>query len=79
MLGVVAFDLLPEIFALLTVNKIDPIVPMVALVCGFLIFHLVEKSILIHHSNEAEYEIHKHPHVGIASALALIGHSFWMV
>jgi zinc transporter ZupT len=49
---------------------------MIALVCGFLLFHLVEKSILIHHSNEAEYEVHKHPHVGVASALALIGHSF---
>ncbi|MEK7059474.1 MAG: ZIP family metal transporter, partial [Patescibacteria group bacterium] len=38
--------------------------------------HIIEKSILIHHTNEAEYEVHHHPHVGIASALALIGHSF---
>ncbi len=49
---------------------------MVALVCGFLVFHIIEKSILIHHTQEAEYEVHKHPQVGIASALALSGHSF---
>jgi ZIP family zinc transporter len=76
LLGVVAFDLLPEIFDLLSEHKIDPLGPMIALVIGFLGFHTIEKSILIHHTNEAEYEVHKHPHVGIASALALIGHSF---
>jgi len=31
---------------------------------------------LIHHSLEEEYADHKHPHVGIVSALALAGHSF---
>lgn len=76
LLGVVAFDLLPEIFELITKQNIDAIWPMIALVAGFLIFHIVEKSILIHHSNEKEYEVHKHPDVGVASALALIGHSF---
>lgn len=76
LLGVVAFELLPEIFELITQQKIDPIWPMIALVAGFLIFHIVEKSILIHHSNEKEYEVHNHPDVGVASALALIGHSF---
>jgi ZIP family zinc transporter len=49
---------------------------MVALVAGFLLFHILEKSILIHHSQEAEYEVHHHPDVGVASAIALIGHSF---
>jgi zinc transporter ZupT len=49
---------------------------MVALVCGFLLFHIIEKTILIHHSNEGDYGAHKHPQVGIASALALSGHSF---
>lgn len=74
-IGVVAFDLLPEIF-----DHVDGGVTargaMIALVCGFLAFHIVEKSILIHHSQEKEYEVHHHPHVGIASALALAGHSF---
>jgi ZIP family zinc transporter len=76
LLGVVAFDLLPEIFELVNAQNIDPIWPMTALVCGFLTFHIIEKSILIHHSNESEYEVHHHPHVGVASAIALIGHSF---
>src|SRR5262249_105696 len=49
---------------------------MIALVCGFLLFHIVEKSILIHHTQEADYEVHHHPQVGVASALALSGHSF---
>jgi zinc transporter ZupT len=49
---------------------------MVALVVGFLLFHIIEKSILIHHHQEDEYESHHHPDVGIASALALSGHSF---
>jgi len=76
LLGVVAFDLLPEIFRLLSAKHGSPTGPMVALVAGFLLFHIVEKSILIHHTNEAEYEVHKHPDVGVASALALCGHSF---
>src|SRR5471030_1305958 len=71
LLGVVAFDLLPEIFKILTEQHRSPTGAMVALVCGFLVFHIVEKTILIHHSNEDEYGDHKHPQVGIASALAL--------
>src|SRR6185369_6568254 len=46
------------------------------LVAGFLLFHVIEKSILIHHSQEHDYEVHHHQHVGVASALALSGHSF---
>jgi zinc transporter ZupT len=76
LLGVVAFDLLPEIFNSLTREHRSATGPMIALVAGFLIFHIIEKSILIHHTNEAEYEVHHHPHVGVASALALCGHSF---
>jgi ZIP family zinc transporter len=48
----------------------------VALVLGFMVFHILEKTILIHHSHEDEYADHKHPQVGIFSALALAGHSF---
>jgi len=74
-IGVVAFDLLPEIFESLG-HGIAARTAMIALVVGFLLFHVVEKSILIHHSQEHEYEVHHHPQVGIASALALAGHSF---
>jgi zinc transporter ZupT len=76
LLGVVAFDLLPEIFKVLNAEHRSATGAMVALVCGFLVFHIIEKSILIHHTNEKEYEVHHHPHVGVASALALSGHSF---
>jgi zinc transporter ZupT len=76
LLGVVAFDLLPEIFKILTSQHDNPTYAMIALVCGFLIFHIIEKSMLIHHSNEEEYEVHHHPDVGMASAIALSGHSF---
>lgn len=76
LIGVVAFDLLPEIFRLVNAEHRSPIGAMVALVCGFLAFHIIEKSILIHHTNEGEYQLHHHPEVGVASAMALIGHSF---
>src|SRR5260221_13312897 len=70
-MGVVAFDILPEIFKLLQEQHTDAIVPMVALIVGFLLFHIVEKSILLHHTQEEDYGTHHHPHVGLASALAL--------
>jgi len=75
-LGLVAFDLLPEIFNIVNNTGLDPTRPMIALVVGFLAFHVIGKFILIHHPNEGKYQSHTHPHVGIASALALSGHSF---
>jgi zinc transporter ZupT len=76
LLGVVAFDILPEIFKIVFQEHIDPTIAMIALVAGFLVFHIIEKSILIHHSQEQEYTVHHHPDVGLASAIALAGHSF---
>jgi zinc transporter ZupT len=75
-LGVIAFDILPEIIELVPAVGVEPVMPMIALVVGFLLFHTVEKLFLIHHSHEETYGHHKHPHIGIASALALSGHSF---
>ena len=78
LLGVVAFDLMPEIIDLVQTTHTDPIVPMVALVIGFLAFHIVEKLTIIHSAHEGEYEAgHKHPTVGLVSALALSAHSFF--
>jgi len=76
LLGVVTFDLLPEIFKILSEQHRSATTAMVALVAGFLVFHIVEKTILIHYSQELDYKVHSHPHVGVASALALSGHSF---
>ena len=75
-LGLIAFDLLPEIFEIVASQQIDPTWPMVALVVGFLLFHIAEKSIAIHHTHDSEYKDHTHPHVGLVSAMALVGHSF---
>ena len=76
LIGVVFFDILPEVIDLVKENGYDVTSVMIAIVLGFLVFHILEKTILIHHSHEDEYADHKHPHVGIASGLALAGHSF---
>ncbi|HSW89359.1 MAG TPA: ZIP family metal transporter [Patescibacteria group bacterium] len=76
LLGVVTFDIFPEISALSQELTVPIRQPMIALVVGFLLFHTVEKLLLIHHAHEDQYGAHKHPVVGIFSALALAGHSF---
>lgn len=76
LLGVVSFEILPEIISEVNEKKINSIEPMLALVFGFLLFHILEKVIVIHHAHEEDYADHKHPEVGVFSALALIGHSF---
>ena len=76
LLGVVAFDILPEISRLAIQHKVDFTKPMIALVVAFLLFHILEKSIIMHHAHETEYGKHRHPQVGMLSAVALSGHSF---
>jgi len=76
LLGVVSFDILPELFDLARERALDPVEPMVALVVGFLLFHSVEKLTAIHHAQEERYADHHHPRIGVYSAAALIGHSF---
>lgn len=73
MLGVVAFDLLPEIFSL-TNEGVPIIYPMVALASGFICFHFVEQMVAMHSENEKEYKTHSHSHVGKVSIYALILH-----
>jgi ZIP family zinc transporter len=75
-LGLVTFDLLPEIFELAQSQKLDPVWPMVAMTAGFLLFHLFEKLIPLHEASEEQYSPHRHPKLGVARAIALSGHSF---
>ena len=75
-LGLVAFDLLPEIFKISDMKQISSSWPMVTFVGGFLFFHIIEKFILLHQSHEPGYKTHTHPYVGFAAGSALIGHSF---
>jgi ZIP family zinc transporter len=76
LLGVVSFDILPETFGLAQEQGLDATGAMIALVTGFLLFHGLEKFVLIHHGHEGDYATHRHPRVGVLSALALVGHSF---
>src|SRR3712207_4279571 len=66
LLGLLAFDILPEIFELSGDSGLDLRLPMAAMVVGFLLFHVVEKLLLVHHSHEHQYSDHKHPRVGVA-------------
>jgi zinc transporter ZupT len=75
-IGVLAFDILPEMFHIMQEFEIAPTWPMIALVAGFLLFHIAEKLLLIHHQHETQYGKHKHPQVGVFSSLALGGHGF---
>jgi zinc transporter ZupT len=76
LLGVVAFDLLPEIFALAGKLGRDPLEAMIALTAGFLALHAVEKFVLVHPAHEHDYAPHRHPGRGVLSAAALVVHSF---
>lgn len=76
LIAVCFFDILPEVVAL-TIQKFFNITyAFIALVVGFLTFHILEKAILIHHGHESEYEDHKHPSIGIIGATGLSYHSF---
>lgn len=75
-IGVVCFDLLPEIMAQTAEGGFEARAVTGALAGGFLLFHVLEKLIVIHHHDDCEHHDHKHPSVGVLSALALSGHSF---
>src|SRR3954467_13743778 len=74
-LGVVLVDVLPEIDELSATTGLEFRTVMIALAASFLFFHGMEKWLLVHNTHEHEYAGHHHPNVGLASALALAGHS----
>lgn len=74
-MGVIAFDVLPEMFEIIHEYELDTTWVMVTLVAGFLLFHIAEKLLLIHHQHETQYGKHRHPKVGMLSAIAIGGHS----
>lgn len=77
LIGVFSFDIFPEIINLIKIHNFNPVGPMAAFVAGFMVFHIIEKTILIHHAHEDEYADHQHhPQIGVVSALAFAGHSF---
>src|SRR5437867_10032688 len=77
LLGVVCFDLLPEIFRLSNQHGDAACeAAMLALAGGFLLVHAIEKFVLVHRGQEVSYVPHDHAGGGALSAMALIGHSF---
>jgi zinc and cadmium transporter len=81
LLGLVAFDLLPEVFSLggdIQVLGLPRV--MLAFVAGFLVLHVLERSDAVHQAHEDEYGAHQHarhsPGLGLTAALALSAHSF---
>ncbi len=75
-IGVCFFDIIPEAFAITSQNKLDITPLSIAIVVGFLAFHVLEKTVLIHHNHEEQYAVHKHPSVGLIGASGLAFHSF---
>ena len=77
LIAVCFFDIMPEIFAITTEQKLDPTPSLIALVAGFLLIHILEKSAILHHGHEDEYAEHTHrPSVGLINAGGLSFHSF---
>ena len=76
LLGLVAFDLLPEIFEMNTDSFGGIQVVSLALVLGFLSLHFAEKIFGSHEATESDYDhAHKHP-VNVAGGLGALGISF---
>ena len=76
LLAVCFFDILPEALKIVSENNLDITPLFVMVVCGFLFFHILEKTITIHLTHESEYAKHNHPAIGILGASGLSFHSF---
>lgn len=80
MLGLVAFDLLPEVFHLSgsAAGGEGSGVPaaMIAFIGGFLVLHVVERAAGVHEPVDSEYSHHRHRYGSSLGALGLIVHSF---
>ena len=79
LLGLVAFDLLPEVFELGTQEIFNAPAVSVALIAGFLLLHFYEQIFGSHEPAESDYG-HDHTHsassVGVLVAVAMGGHVF---
>ena len=79
LLGLVAFDLLPEVFELGSSELLGAPAVSVALIAGFLLLHFYEQLFGSHEPAESDYG-HEHEHssniAGALGALAMGGHVF---
>ena len=77
-MGLVGFDLLPEVFAMNTDHFAGVPIVSIAILAGFLILHIVERGFGSHEPAESHYG-HDHDHhsvSGVLGALAMAGHVF---
>ncbi|GAA2441156.1 ZIP family metal transporter [Actinomadura vinacea] len=89
-LGIVAFDLVPEALKESGTGPLGVPAPMIGFAVGFLLLHVIEQAAAIHQAHEGEYAPHEHRHArhddaeghahhgkgGLLAACALVGHSF---
>lgn len=79
LLGLVAFDLLPEVFELGSTEILNAPATSVALIAGFLLLHFFEQLSGSHEPAESDYG-HDHKHsaniTGVFGAIAMGGHVF---
>ena len=76
MLGVVAFDLLPEALAQHVGSIFGVPAVLLTFVLGFVVLHVVERSVALHRAHEREYAGHRHEQgVGLFAGGALVAHS----
>jgi zinc transporter ZupT len=79
LLGLVAFDLLPEVFEMGTKEFLHAPVVSIALIAGFLLLHFYEQIFGSHEPAESDYG-HDHSHssniAGALGAIAMGGHVF---
>ena len=79
LLGLVAFDLLPEVFELGSQEFLHAPVVSIALIGGFLLLHFYERIFGSHEPAESDYgHDHEHSHnfAGAFGAIAMGGHVF---
>jgi ZIP family zinc transporter len=75
LIAVVFFDLLPEISRMANSLSVGMAFPMLFLVLGFLVIHILEKMSAIHHVHGEDCNV-RHPTVGVVSAIGMALHSF---
>jgi zinc transporter ZupT len=79
LLGLVAFDLLPEVFEMSSKEILHAPATSVALIAGFLLLHFYEQLFGSHEPAESDYG-HDHKHSanvsGVLGAIAMGGHVF---
>lgn len=77
MLGLVAFDLIPEALEQSTAEVYGVPAVLIAAVVGFLSLHIIERAVAIHTGHEQEFDAHHHgfESVGLLAAAGLIFHS----